>query len=532
MKRLLPVLAATLIAAALGLHALAQLATGTAGPHANPKLLLAVVIDQFRYDYLQRFRKDYTGGFARAFEHGAVFVDAHHVHFPTVTAIGHSTFLTGATPAISGIVGNEWYDRETGKEVTSVSDDSTQLLGGAEGRIGSSPHRLLVDTVGDELKMEGKGGKVIGVSIKDRAAILPSGHMADGAYWFDASSGNWVSSTYYFKELPTWVRDYNRSRPADKYARAEWLPFDAKPGSGVTPYRRLPGVGATLYSGLEATPFGNDLIEQMAEHAVAAEQLGRHEGTDVLCVSFSSNDYVGHALGPDSPEVRDISIRTDRLLAKLMDYIDGRIGPHNTLFVLTADHGVTPVPEVNRARHMPGGRLSARKMIAAIQAALETKYGAGKWVLGTAGPIPYLNRDLVRERKLNEEEVENTAAAALREMPDIFRVYTRDDIIGGHVMEDFVSRAVRNGFNIERSGDIVAVPDPYWIVAEGTHGTSHGTPFNYDTHVPVIFMGAHIKPGTYYEHVAVNDIAPTLSALLQMNEPGGSVGRILGEMIQ
>jgi predicted AlkP superfamily pyrophosphatase or phosphodiesterase len=269
----------------------------------KPKLIVAVVIDQFRYDYLLKFGADYTGGLKQLLEHGAVFDDAHHIHFPTVTASGHSTFLTGATPSISGIVGNDWYDREIRKDVTSVEDDSTRLIGGVPGAIGSSPRRLLVSTLGDEIKMqEGRDdARVIGISIKDRASILPSGHMADAAYWFDNASNHWVTSSFYRETLPGWVKELNDAHPNSRAVGAEWLPLDAK--AGDKPYcTMVAGQEGTRFCGtLEATPWGNEMIEEFAERALVAENLGHHSGTDVLTVSFSSNDYVGHAVGPDAP---------------------------------------------------------------------------------------------------------------------------------------------------------------------------------------------------------------------------------------
>ncbi|HZU27007.1 MAG TPA: alkaline phosphatase family protein [Bryobacteraceae bacterium] len=496
------------------------------GP-TNPKLVLAVVVDQFRYDYLTRFRSEYKAGFARLFREGAVFTDAHHMHFPTVTAIGHSTFLSGATPSISGIVGNEWFDRESGKVVTSVDDPETKLLGGPPGAIGSSPHRLLVSTVGDELKMSGQHSTVIGVSIKDRAAILPSGHMADGAYWFDGDTGNFVSSTFYFGDLPAWVKTFNAQRAPDKYANAVWKPFT--PAVGTEPLKTMPASGPALYRALPASPYGNELIEAFAEQAIQAEQLGRHAATDILTVSFSSNDYVGHAYGPDSAYVHDMCLRTDVILGKLLDFVDQQIGRGNVLFVMTADHGVTPVPEVNQKRHMPGGRLDEADIASTVNAAITAKYGQGNWVVA-AGLIPYLNRQLIADHKLDLEQVERTGADAVLKLPHIFRVYTGEEILHGEVMGDFVTAAVRNGYYPKRSGDIIVVPDPYYIFEK--HGTSHGTPFNYDTHVPLIFMGPRIRAGTYYFHVALNDVAPTLTALLGIDDPSGSVGRVLTEMIE
>lgn len=494
----------------------------------GPKLVLAVVVDQFRYDYLTRFRNEYKAGFVRLFRDGAVFTNAHHVHFPTVTAIGHSTFLSGATPAISGIVGNTWFDRDTGKVVTSVSDPATQLLGGKPGDIGSSPHRLLASTVGDELRMAGKAGKIIGISIKDRAAILPSGHTADGAYWFDADTGNFVSSTFYFSQLPDWVQQFNAKRPANKFEGAIWRPLNAS--SGTEPFRTLPSTpDSSLYSAMEATPYGNELLEEFVEQAVQSENLGHHSGTDLLTVSYSSNDYVGHAFGPDSPQVHDMCLRTDIVLGRLMDFVDQKLGPGNVLFVMTADHGVTPVPEVNEKRRMPAGRLDEAALNDTIAAAITAKYGQGNWIL-SRGTVPYLNQDLIAQRKLDLEEVERTAADAVLRMPHIFRVYTGEEIRYGRVMNDFVSTAVTNGYYPKRSGDIIPVPDAYYIYEK--HGTSHGTPFNYDTHVPLIFMGPGIKAGTYYDRVAENDIAPTVSALLRIDDPSGAVGRVLTEMFE
>jgi predicted AlkP superfamily pyrophosphatase or phosphodiesterase len=297
----------------------------------KPKLILAIVVDQFRYDYLTRFRSEYKGGLARLLNQGAVFTNASYIHVPAITAVGHSTVLSGATPSTSGIVGNDWYDRDEGIHVTSVSDAKTQLLG-ASGA-GSSPNRLLVSTVGDELKMAGAGKpRVIGVSLKDRAAILPAGHMADGAFWFDVRTGNFVSSTFYYKELPGWVQEFNAPRPADKYRGLTWLGH------------KMPEDNAKLFSKLESTPFGNELIEAFAERALGAEQMGTRESTDVLTVSFSSNDYVGHEYGPDSAEVRDVAVATDGLLEKLFQAVERQVGADNYLVVFTADHGVPPVP--------------------------------------------------------------------------------------------------------------------------------------------------------------------------------------------
>ncbi len=496
----------------------------------KPKLVLAIVIDQFRYDYLLRFRSDYNSGLERLLEHGAVFTDAHYLHATTVTAVGHSTFLSGATPSESGVIANEWFDRETGKTVTSVSDPKTTLVGGVPGGRGSSPRRMLVSTVGDELKIQGGDSKVIGVSIKDRSAILPAGHMADGAYWYDPDSNHWVTSTYYRAELPDWVRQLNDEHVYQRYVGAKWLPLGAKDGSAAPFCTMTAGTDVRFCGSLEATPWGNEMIEEFAERAIAGENLGHHTSPDILAVSFSSNDYVGHAVGPDDPAVRDISIRTDREIGKLLDYIDQHVGAGNTLVVLTADHGVAPVPEVNQARHMPGGRLSEVRLDHDMEDALTKRFGPGKWISAPSATMPYLNFALIHSRKLDPAEVERVAADAAAAEDHIARVYTRHELETGRVQQDSIGRAISLGFYGPRSGDLYILQEPYYLF-EAT-GTSHGTPYNYDTHVPLIFFGAHIKAGVYRESVAVNDVAATLAQILGVQEPSGCIGHVLRQIIQ
>jgi len=483
----------------------------------SPKLIVAIVIDQFRYDYLTRFQDGYTGGLKQMLDNGADFTNAFLEHIPTVTAVGHSTFLSGATPALSGIIANEWWDREFHKRVTSVSDDSTQLLG-ASGT-GSSPARLLQSTLGDELKMSGKGGKVIGISIKDRSAILPAGHMADGAYWFDGKTGNFVSSTHYFKELPAWAADFNASRPADKYAGKNWMSYTAPTKAD-----------ATLYGSLDATPWGNELIEQFARRALEAEHMGKGDHIDLLAVSFSSNDYVGHKVGPDAPEVRDMAIRVDKLIGELIAAAETGAGAGNVLVVLTADHGVAPVPEVNQARKMPGGRVNAASERQAIERGLASRFGEGTWVDDMSDAGVYLNRQTILAHKLTEAAVEEAAAESLRALPYVFRVATRDDLRHGAISADQVGVRMRNGFNEARSGDVIVILNPYWM--PGASGTTHGAPFSYDAHVPLIFWGWGVRAGRYDRNVAPNDVAPTLATMLNVETPSGSVGRVLEEMLQ
>ncbi len=495
----------------------------------KPKLVVAVVVDQFRYDYLIRFRADYHGGLARLLNQGAVFTDARYIHFPTVTAVGHSTFLSGATPSVSGIIGNEWYDRATGRSVTSVSDDTTRLLGGVPGAAGSSPNRMLVSAIGDELKMAHPGSKVIGISIKDRGAILTAGHMADGAYWFDSDSNHFVTSSYYMKELPEWVKQVNQDRPTYKYLGVEWTAVDAKPGD--KPFCTMTAGSEIKFCGaIEATPFGNELLEDFAEKAIASEQLGAHDDTDILAVSLSSNDYVGHGAGPDAPEVRDMAIRTDQLLGRLMDFIDARLGAGNTLVVFTSDHGIAPVPEVNQARKMPGGRLDSTVISRTLSAALSAKFGAGDWFLFDGSGFLYLNYDAVKKNSADAVEVRRYAAEVARGLPHIARAYTRDDLLRGDAANDWPGRALQLGFYGPRSGDLVLLPEPYYMFS--ATGTTHAAPYSYDSHVPLIFLGAGVHAGVHHEAVTMNDVAPTLAAILQVETPSGSSGRILSVVLE
>lgn len=500
-------------------------------PESDPavRLVVLVAVDQFRPDYLTRFRSEYTGGLARLLNEGATFADARLEHYPTVTAIGHSTMLTGALPAVSGIIGNDWYDRAEGRSVTSVSDPGTTLIG-AEGT-GSSPHRLQVSTVGDELKVAApRGGpapKVIGLSLKDRSAILPSGHQADVAVWFHGASGNFVTSSYYGTTAPAWLEAFNARRPFDAFAGKLWEFPGGPSGNG----RVMPTeIGSRLYGAAAGSPFGNEVLADLAIAALEAEKLGQRGVTDLLSVSFSSNDSVGHTYGPDSPEVHDISVRTDRVLARLFARIDALVGLDRTIVVLTADHGVAPLPEVQQERRLPGGRIPGSAIFDPIEAALDAKYGEAKWILATAGSSPYLNHAVAAERGLDLEEVRNVAAKAVMTVPQVARVYTRDQLLRGQVPDDIIGRRIARSYHLQRSGDLEIVLQPYWL--RSSSGTTHGTPYRYDSQVPLVFMGPGIRPGTYHNPVALNDLAPTVAALIGIPAPGGSAGRVLTEMLR
>jgi predicted AlkP superfamily pyrophosphatase or phosphodiesterase len=490
-----------------------------------PKLVVVVIIDQFRYDYLTRFRDEYTGGFDRLLKTGAVFTNAYLQHFPSVTAVGHSTILTGATPSFSGIVGNDWFDRESGRFVTSILDSKVTLLGGKG--TGASPSRLLVSSIGDELKIAARGGtpRVIGISLKDRAAIFPAGRMADAAYWFDNTNGNMVSSTYYFPDVPAWVKEFNTKRAADGFPGAEW-----KSAAGKVLATLPTQTGSKYYDALERSPYGTQFLLSFAERAIEAEALGARSATDLISVSLSSTDLVGHSFGPDSPEIHDLNLQTDRQLGQFLQFLDKRLSPGTVLVVLTADHGVAPLPEVQTARKMPGGRIIESTLRKAVESALVARFGEGQWISSAAYGAFWLNRATIREKKLDQSALEECAAQALSEQPHVYRVYTRTQLLAGRYGNDLVGASVANGFYPSRAGDVITILDPYWIY--GAKDASHGTPFGYDTHLPLIFAGAGVKRGVYDGTVAMNDIAPTLATILGIETPSGSTGRVLTEMLE
>ena len=518
--------------------ALSSLAAAPQAPAPKPappeiRLVLLIAVDQFRYDYLTRFRGDFTSGFKRLLTQGAVFTDANLEHYPTVTAIGHATMLSGATPSVSGIIGNDWFDRETRTQVQSITDTTVKPIGAPDAAT-ASPRRLIVSTLGDELKLASgapKGSeaapRVIGMSLKDRSAVMPGGRGADAAYWFDTKSGAFVSSTYYMPDVPAWVNGFNARHLADSHLGKDWTPL-LPPSVSL---KQMPKeLGTPFYEAVFGSPFGNELLLDFATEALTHERLGQRGVTDLMSVSFSSNDSVGHAYGPESPQVRDITIRTDRIIGQLLDRVDKAVGLQHTLLALTADHGVAPLPEDLAARSMPGGRMANKELFGPIQKGLEAKFGPGEWLASTAGSSPYLNYALIAEKQLNPEEVRRVAADAALAVPHVTRVYTRDQLLRGDVGDDRIGRRVVRSFNVQRSGDLEIILEPFWMRA--TSGTTHGTPYNYDAHIPLVIMGPPIKAGVYSDPVALNDLAPTLATILNVQPPSGSSGRVLTEAIK
>ena len=524
---------------------------GSSGAQTSrPKLVVGIVVDQFRYDYLERFA-DLFGedGFQRLMREGAVFPDSQYLHSVTVTAPGHAAFMSGSVPSQNGIISNEWFDRAQRKAVTSVSDDAVQPVG-SSGGTGASPHRLVGSTLGDELKLSNGGeSRVIGISMKDRGAILSAGHHPDGAYWFDDLSGQFMTSTYYMKQLSGWAADFNSKHPADVYFGRTWTrlrpesdyvrsgrddsPYEQPGGKRVFPYT-IDG-GATkpspaFYNQLLASPFSNDLLLAFAKAAIKGEDLGNHAATDLLIISFSCNDLIGHAYGPYSHEVEDVTLRTDKVFADLFHYLDEKFGRDGYVVAFTADHGAAPSPEQAQQMGLGGGRYSESEAADVITKALVKRFGDETWVLAHNNENIYLDWDAAARRKVPISDLAHEAAKAALTLSQIAAAFTEDDLKMNRVGPDAISQRVVRNYFAGRTGDVFLVPKPYYVSSDKT--TGHGTPYSYDTNVPVILWGPFFAPGRYASVASPADIAPTLAFILHVTRPSVAVGRILKEALR
>ena len=548
------------------------------GRESRPRLVLLIVVDQFRYDYLTRFGDLFgSHGIGRLLRDGASWTETNFDHVPTFTAPGHAVFMTGAGPSLTGIIANEWYERDTGKRVKSVTDDSTNKLGGKPGEKGYSPRRLLCSSVGDELRLaDGDRSKVIGISTKDRSAILPAGRRANAAYWFGTDNGNMVSSTYYFDREPDWVERFNGRHLADKFFGAHWdrlLPEDQylkRAGKDDVPWENLdkssddtnyfPHVvtgGADqpskmFYKALDYTPFANDLLVSFAEETITNEKLGDDTDTDLLTVSFSANDYVGHRFGPYSQEVMDMSLRVDRQIGTLLDFVDARVGLRNTVVIFSADHGASPVPEQAALMNLPGRRYQKADLRKIVEDGLKARYARpnrpatdyiqtfdnkGATEQGLINANFYLNRAALKRDGIDLDECERVVGELSMRMPGAARYFTRAQLESNLISAaDPIARRVLHGFYPSRSGDVIVIFEPYNILfdlpddpTDPLSTATHGSPYSYDTHVPLIIMGPEFAGGRYLQAATPADIAPTLAALLGVQAPSCSGGRVLSE---
>ncbi len=524
----------------------------------RPRLVVVVAIDQFRPDFLERFDDDFlpawekgkAGGFKLLLEEGASYLDAAYSHLPTFTCPGHATILTGAWPGVSGIIGNRWFDRESGREVGCVD-----ALGSSEtGQ--RSPRNLLVSTLGDELELAtNESARVVGLGGKDYAVMTLVGRMADLALWFDRGQGHWVSSPHYtaLESLPDWVGELNAKGPAERFRGLVWTPLNpdavfrySNPepvweGVQEEPYGygwRFPHPlggdspqDSEYFRRLIASPFGNELILDAARLAVGAEQLGQDDTPDILALSLSSNDYVGHAFGPSSPEVADTILRTDRQLAGFFQFLIEAVGREHLVVVLTSDHGVQYIPREIQARGGSAGRVFPDGLESRVEEALVGRFGPGDWVLAVLDLEFYLNHDLIEERQLEPSRVEWVAAEAAMGDPGIRQAYTRSQILSGQLPPTEIGSRVANSFHPRRSGDVVLIYESNWFMDEEVV-TTHGTHYPPNTMVPVLLWGDGIPRGRHWRRIDVRDIAPTLSHLLGVGYPSGCSGQPLVEVLE
>ncbi|HEX9654883.1 MAG TPA: alkaline phosphatase family protein, partial [bacterium] len=467
----------------------------------------------------------------------------------------HSVITSGTHPSVNGIISNNWFDVQTDKEVYCVEDASAKILGAEEE--GRSPKNFFGMTLGDVLQLSNAGqSKVISLSHKDRSAILMGGKLADGAYWLVDSS--FVSSTYYFDELPGWVKKYNASGKANSYFGKSWerlLPESeyARQGADDAPGEEADdGMDTTFphvidggekemndayFDALRKSPFGNDLLVDFAKTALTAESLGQRNVTDILCVGFSANDGLGHAYGPNSHEVMDMTIRTDRALEDLFRFIDQKVGLANCTLVLTGDHGVADMPESVRAHnpHADVRRVIVEDIVKASEKALDQAFGALDdgltWIMANEGTSIYLNPIVLSKKGVMSEAAENVLKHFVQQQPHVQAVYTWTQLANGWVGDELGQRALRSFFPT-RSGSVYFQLHPYDLDSDDPAGTSHGSTWSYDSHVPMLWYGVGVQPGVYYEPVAIVDIAPTLAALLQVQFPGSVQGKVLERVLK
>ena len=518
----------------------------------QPKLIVGIVVDQMRADYLQRFAPNFSeGGFMRLMRQGVTVANTHYNYIPTYTGPGHASVYSGTTPATHGIIANDWYDRNLGKAVYCAEDTSVQVLGSNRGDA-ASPHRLLATNISDELKLStARKAKVVGVSLKDRGAVMPAGHLADGAYWYNWNDGSINSSTWYAQQLPQWAQEFNRQNLADEYLKNTWdlfLPAEKYTASGPDdqPYERifkgketatfpynLPELSKSNnpYSLLAYTPWGNTLVTEMALAALQGENLGQDDTPDLLAVSYSSTDIIGHGFGLRSKELEDVYIRLDREIERLLNELDNQVGEGNYLLFLTADHAAADVPQYFIDERIPAGYYDDEETAKQTNAFLQKKYGEGKWVEWAENYQIYLNQQLIVEKGLSLAKVQEEVAEFVLGFPGVV-----DAIPASAMRYNEYSFGLRNklqlGYYQPRSGDVLLILPPEWI-HRMTYGTSHGSGYNYDTHVPLLFYGWQVPEGVRItREQKITDIAPTVSFMVGIPLPSGSIGRPIPELIR
>lgn len=524
----------------------------------TPRLVIGITVDQMRQEYLYRFYDKFgADGFRRLMDEGFMLRNAHYNYVPTVTGPGHASIYTGTTPAIHGIVANDWYDKQTRKEINCVNDPRQKAVGSNQASGTVSPWRLLSSTITDELKLfSNKRSKVFGISVKDRGAALPAGHLGDGAFWYDAKTGNLISSTYYYEKLPDWLVKFNEQKLADKFLSQTWntlLPIDQYKESGPddSPYEvKFNGKEKSTFPYdlkklrdkndnfdlLVFTPFANDLLTEAAKSCVQNEGIGEDEVTDFLSVSYSSTDVLGHNVGPNAVELQDMYLRLDRNLADLFGFIDNKVGKGNYVVFLTADHAVADVAQYLRDNKIPAGYFNSANTKVRLNEFMRQYFQGEDVVEEIDGGEVFLNHAIF-QRDPRSSGVDYMVATELitnflLAQEGVANVFSESVIRQGNYNEGGIKGMVIRGHHEYRSGDLTLVLQPGWYSATKVPGTTHGSPYSYDTNVPVLFYGKGVPVGSSVKYHAITDIAPTVSLMLNIKFPSGCTGQPIEELFK
>ncbi len=519
----------------------------------KPKLVIGIVIDQMRYDYLDRYWNKFgNDGFKKIINNGFNCKNTHYNYMPTYTGPGHASIYTGTTPENHGIIANDWYNKRDKKMMYCAEDTTVKTIGSTSKDGLMSPKNMITTTITDQLKLNTNfKGKVIGISLKDRGAILPAGHKADAAYWFEGkNTGKWISSSYYFNELPKWVQEVNKKNSANTYLSKTWntlLPIaeytasiaDNNPYEGVFDGEKTPTFPHNLpalrdsnenYSLIKNTPFGNNITTEMALAAILGEKLGEDEITDFLALSYSSPDYIGHQYGPMSVEVQDNYLRLDQDIAQLLAYLESKFGKDEVLIFITADHGAVDVPQFLIDNHIPAGYFDKKKMTDDLKAFCLTKWNTDLIENISNGNV-FLNHEIITKNNLNSSQIEQEIANYLLTFEGISQTFTANTLKTTVITENIAAN-IQRGFSQSRSGDVIYVLASGWINDGYKTGTTHGSPYHYDTHVPLLWYGHQIPKGETTKKVVIPDIAATLAVLLNINAPSACTGNPIKDLIK
>jgi predicted AlkP superfamily pyrophosphatase or phosphodiesterase len=516
----------------------------------KPKLIVGIVVDQMRYDFLFRYASRYgQGGFKRILRTGFNCANTQISYIPTVTAAGHAGIYTGSVPALHGITGNDWIEQATGKMVYCTQDSTVTTIGSSSVAGNMSPHNLWASTLADELKLATNfNAKVIGIALKDRGAILPAGHSANGAYWFDDATGNWITSSYYTKTLAPWVSEFNAAKLADKYLQTNWHTLyniatytqseadsnsheGAFKGENAPVFPHIFAKNSKGYGLLRATPYGNTITFDFAKKAINAEKMGQGNFTDLLTISLSSTDYIGHQFGPNAIETEDTYLRLDKDIASFLTFLDTKLGANNYTIFLTADHGVAHNTMFLTDHKIPAGLFDGSKTKDSLNLLLKLQFGHPNLVLSFNNYQVNFNHPLIQSKQLNIEAIKSLSINYLHNIKEVAYAIDMQKINDAAIPNSLKNKII-NGYNPSRCGDIQLLLKPGYFSGYGTTGTTHGTWNPYDSHIPLLFMGWGIKQGNLHRPTAMADIAPTISALLHIQEPNACIGDPIAEVLK